>query len=395
MARAAVPGGLTRAARVAARRARGAPAPRPRSATTLVLDVPDWPGHLAGQHVDVRLTAEDGYQATRSYSLAGPADGDRVEITVQRVADGEVSPFLVDDLAVGDAVEVRGPGRRLVRLAARPARAGAPGRRRLGRRAADGDDPGARRAQPGAVPARLLRAHARGPDLREELRRRVARGRWARRRLGATPGRARRRSAARRAASAPTTWPPTAGRPTSSPPATSAARPASSRPRRHARRSGPRPGPDPDRAVRRSLNGRNEPMDARTEGATYDGNVLAGPLAEVFAVEVTTAVARCRGCGRVVRRRGAGGVRAGARAGRPVPRVRRRAAADRADRRRGLARPGRHVVAAAAARAIAAAGTRIRIPVIPRAIAFCLNCQFRSRQASPDMNSPGSLTRFG
>jgi ferredoxin-NADP reductase len=64
---------------------------------------------LAGQHVDVRLTAEDGYQASRSYSLAAPADADRIEITVQRLADGEVSPFLVDELRDGDEVEVRGP----------------------------------------------------------------------------------------------------------------------------------------------------------------------------------------------------------------------------------------------------------------------------------------------
>jgi ferredoxin-NADP reductase len=74
-----------------------------------VLRIDDWPGHVAGQHVDVRLTAEDGYQAARSYSLATPPDGDRLEITVQRLSDGEVSPFLTDELAVGDAVETRGP----------------------------------------------------------------------------------------------------------------------------------------------------------------------------------------------------------------------------------------------------------------------------------------------
>ncbi|AEB45792.1 MULTISPECIES: ferredoxin reductase [Micromonospora] len=79
------------------------------TAQTLVLEVPDWPGHLPGQHVDIRLTAPDGYQAARSYSLAGPADGDRIEVTVQRVPDGEVSPFLVDGYQVGDPVEVRGP----------------------------------------------------------------------------------------------------------------------------------------------------------------------------------------------------------------------------------------------------------------------------------------------
>ncbi|HEY3506549.1 MAG TPA: ferredoxin reductase [Actinocatenispora sp.] len=79
------------------------------SARTLAFDVPDWPGHLAGQHVDVRLTADDGYQAQRSYSLAAPADGDRVLLTVQRVSDGEVSPYLTDTIRPGDPVEVRGP----------------------------------------------------------------------------------------------------------------------------------------------------------------------------------------------------------------------------------------------------------------------------------------------
>lgn len=76
------------------------------TARTLVFDVPDWPGHLSGQHVDLRLTAEDGYSVQRSYSLSSP---DRVEITVQRVDDGEVSPYLNDVFAVGDAIELRGP----------------------------------------------------------------------------------------------------------------------------------------------------------------------------------------------------------------------------------------------------------------------------------------------
>ncbi|MHC3467929.1 ferredoxin reductase [Streptomyces sp. 7R007] len=84
---------------------------RPLTATAraLVLTVPGWPGHLAGQHVDVRLTADDGYQAVRSYSLAAPADGDRIELGVQAVADGEVSPYLADGLPQGAEVEVRGP----------------------------------------------------------------------------------------------------------------------------------------------------------------------------------------------------------------------------------------------------------------------------------------------
>ena len=77
------------------------------SARTLVLDVPDWPGHLAGQHVDLRLTAPDGYQAQRSYSLA--SDPSTVELTVQRVSRGEVSPYLCDIAVVGDQFELRGP----------------------------------------------------------------------------------------------------------------------------------------------------------------------------------------------------------------------------------------------------------------------------------------------
>ncbi len=108
MARAAVPGGLTarrtwRSAVLVERRGETS------TACTLVLEVDEWAGHLAGQHVDVRLTAEDGYQAARSYSLAAPANGARLEITVQRVVGGEVSPFLADELAIGDRVEVRGP----------------------------------------------------------------------------------------------------------------------------------------------------------------------------------------------------------------------------------------------------------------------------------------------
>jgi ferredoxin-NADP reductase len=72
--------------------------------------VPGWPGHVAGQHVDVRLTAADGYQAERSYSIASPPDyPEQVALTVERIEDGEVSPYLVDKLAVGDQLEFRGP----------------------------------------------------------------------------------------------------------------------------------------------------------------------------------------------------------------------------------------------------------------------------------------------
>jgi ferredoxin-NADP reductase len=76
---------------------------------TIVFDVPSWPGHRAGQHVDIRLTAEDGYQAQRSYSIASAAGGAPLELTVERLDDGEVSPYLTDELRPGDRVELRGP----------------------------------------------------------------------------------------------------------------------------------------------------------------------------------------------------------------------------------------------------------------------------------------------
>jgi ferredoxin-NADP reductase len=76
---------------------------------TIALDVPGWPGHRAGQHVDIRLTAEDGYQAERSYSIAAPAAGERVELTVESVDDGEVSPYLTEEARAGDELEIRGP----------------------------------------------------------------------------------------------------------------------------------------------------------------------------------------------------------------------------------------------------------------------------------------------
>jgi ferredoxin-NADP reductase len=72
--------------------------------------VPGWPGHLAGQHVDVRLTAPDGYSAVRSYSIASPpSEGARIELTVERLNDGEVSPYLTQELMTGDKLELRGP----------------------------------------------------------------------------------------------------------------------------------------------------------------------------------------------------------------------------------------------------------------------------------------------
>jgi ferredoxin-NADP reductase len=104
MARAALPGRLTwQSGRVTELVEETA------HARSIALELPDWPGHRAGQHVDVRLTAADGYQAQRSYSIASaPEDGNLV-LTVERIDDGEVSPYLVDELRTGDELELRGP----------------------------------------------------------------------------------------------------------------------------------------------------------------------------------------------------------------------------------------------------------------------------------------------
>lgn len=110
MARAAIPRRLSGPGRLAWRVATLSEHRRETAtASTLVFDVPDWPGHLPGQHVDVKLTAPDGYSTERSYSIANAADANRLELTVQRVPDGEVSPYLLEGLQVGDPVELRGP----------------------------------------------------------------------------------------------------------------------------------------------------------------------------------------------------------------------------------------------------------------------------------------------
>ena len=104
MARAAIPGRLTwrlgRVVELVDETAR---------TKSIVLDVPDWSGHRAGQHVDVRLTAEDGYQAERSYSIASAPEDPHLLLTVARLEDGEVSPYLTDVLMPGDELELRGP----------------------------------------------------------------------------------------------------------------------------------------------------------------------------------------------------------------------------------------------------------------------------------------------
>jgi len=104
MARAAIPRRLTWQLGRVTRRLDETPRVR-----TLILAVPGWPGHRAGQHVDVRLTAEDGYQAQRSYSIASAPEDPSLVLTVERLDDGEVSPYLTEELRPGDQLELRGP----------------------------------------------------------------------------------------------------------------------------------------------------------------------------------------------------------------------------------------------------------------------------------------------
>ncbi|HEY6407139.1 MAG TPA: FAD-binding oxidoreductase, partial [Ktedonobacteraceae bacterium] len=110
---------------------------RTRSNTLALLN---WIRHRAGQHVDGRLTAEDGYQAERSYSIASPPEeAPRVTLTVERLDDGEVSPYLTKELRVGDQLELRGPIGGYARLGGAPRRSASAGRRRIRHRALDGD----------------------------------------------------------------------------------------------------------------------------------------------------------------------------------------------------------------------------------------------------------------
>jgi ferredoxin-NADP reductase len=104
VARAALPGRLTWQVGTVAEVLTESPRAR-----TLVLELPSWPGHRAGQHVDVRLTAEDGYMAQRGYSIASAPEDHRLELTVERVEDGEVSTYLTEELRAGDELELRGP----------------------------------------------------------------------------------------------------------------------------------------------------------------------------------------------------------------------------------------------------------------------------------------------
>ena len=83
-------------------------------ARSIQLAVPNWKGHRPGQHVDIRLTAEDGYQVERSYSIASPPEeAPRITLTIERIDEGEVSPYLTDELRIGDKLELRGPNKLL------------------------------------------------------------------------------------------------------------------------------------------------------------------------------------------------------------------------------------------------------------------------------------------
>jgi hypothetical protein len=133
--------------------------PETESARTIGLAVPGWGGHLAGQHIDLKLTAEDGYSAQRSYSLSRPAGGERIELTVQQIADGEVSPYLTG-VRPGEEIELRGPiGGWFVWRPAEEAR----------RHRRSGDELRAvvrlspRRRQLGILRSRLRRGHRSGP----------------------------------------------------------------------------------------------------------------------------------------------------------------------------------------------------------------------------------------
>jgi ferredoxin-NADP reductase len=104
MARTALPGRLTwQLTRVVEVRSETG------TAKTILLQAPDWAGHRAGQHVDIRLTAEDGFQAQRSYSIASAPEDDHLALTVEEIDDGEVSPYLTEELRAGDELELRGP----------------------------------------------------------------------------------------------------------------------------------------------------------------------------------------------------------------------------------------------------------------------------------------------
>ena len=255
---------------------------------TIAFDVPGWRGHRPGQHVDVRLTAEDGYQAQRSYSIASVADGTRVELTVERLDDGEVSPYLTDELRQGDQIELRGPvggyfvwepshGGPLLLVAG--GSGVVPLMAMIRARAAAGSD----------AETRLLFS-SRGWDdaiYRDELERLRGNGLRV---VHTLTGRSRPAGLATRAASTPTCSPRSARARPRRRASMSAARHRSSR-RWHRRWC------SSDMGQSQSRPNASDPREAEMDALMLDGNAAAGLLQEVFAVEMTTAIGTCNGCG--------------------------------------------------------------------------------------------------
>ena len=251
--------------------------------------MPGWPGHRPGQHVDVRLTAEDGYQAQRSYSIASTPDGTRVALTVERLDDGEVSPYLTDELEPGDQIELRGPvggyfvwepdqGGPLLLVAG--GSGVVPLMAMIRARDAAGSD----------AETRLLLSSRGWEDViyRGELEQLGGDGltvvhTLTRSQPPGWTGYARRVD--RRDAGRGPRGPPASGRVS-----TSAARRRSSRP-------SPRHSCSSVTTRRRSRRNASERREDEMDALMLDGNAVAGMLQELFAVEMTTALGTCASCG--------------------------------------------------------------------------------------------------
>jgi ferredoxin-NADP reductase len=255
---------------------------------TVAFDVPGWPGHRAGQHVDVRLTAEDGYQAQRSYSIASAPDGTRIALTVERLDDGEVSPYLTDELRPGDQIELRGPvggyfvwepshGGPLLLVAG--GSGVAPLMSMIRARNAAGSD----------AETRLLFSSRSWDDV---IYRTSSSGSAAAGSQSSTRSRGRSRPAGRASGAVWTSrcWPRSARARTSDRTSTSAVR-------RHSWRPPPRRSYTSDMSRSQSRPNASEQREAEMDRLMLDGNAVAGLLQEVFAVEMTTAIGTCDACG--------------------------------------------------------------------------------------------------
>jgi len=248
--------------------------------------VPGWPGHRAGQHVDVRLTAEDGYQAERSYSIASAPAGTRVALTVHRARGRRGLPLPDRRAPAGRQDRATRPDRRLLRLGAFRGRPADARGRRIGHRAADGDDPDARRRRRRHADAvALLLTQPGRRHLSRRARAATASPSCTRSQIRNLPG-----GRATRAVSTPRCSPRFRLRRPSGRASTRADRRRSSR--RWPNRSC---GLDTTRG--RSRPNASDPPDGDMGELMLDGNAIAGLLQEVFAVEMTTAIGTCGGCG--------------------------------------------------------------------------------------------------